>query len=401
MCLLIINNLFLAQTVFAFSFNSECLSPQLSINSLEIKNSYLLSLPLATVTNQLFFTPTKRFLPFATRLHKFYQEENKMVQLQISSACPSKCILCAHGPENFSKHIKHMPFSEINRNLDILKAAGVKTVSLCLDFEPFYYYDNGKDISDVMKLIHSKGLDCWLISHGWEQGDLIPKKAAERLAALPFPVYVLISYHIWHNDVMSNPQSEQVKSKYIARFSEIIGALSINPQTGQKSKVQIEYRYVSDRMEKFSEINALQESVWQILKNRFDISDDIVDYEWGIEWSKGLAVNIAKKFNIEVPELFNNWGWLDRELQNIHFVIKIDGNMYVLAEALALERIDLEILMGALIEKGYSISEEPQKINEVFWYRILTPEETIIAMNSETSHRIKLTKPFGNIEQAI
>ncbi|MFH1093109.1 MAG: radical SAM protein [Candidatus Omnitrophota bacterium] len=378
-CFFLIQTLMLTQVFFCFAQDADCLSPGINIDSTQLKNAYLVSTPLAQVVKQLFFTPIKRFLPFATRLYKFFNNEEKIAQLQISSGCHNRCLICTHGPENFKDHLMHMPFSEIERNLDILKAAGVKTVSVCLNFEPFYYQDGDKDICDVIELIHNKGLNCWIITHGWEKGDEIPKRAAEKLASLSFSVYVLLSFHVWHDDVFKNPQSQEIKEKYVKRFSEIIQTLSVNPQTGEKSNVQLEYRYVSDRMEKFDKINRMQKSVWETLRKLFNISDAIVDYEWGIEWSKGGAANIAEKFNIEVLNLFNKFGYLNRELKNIHFTIKMDGNMYLLAEALALESVDLRILMGDLLDQGYAIEAKPQDINEIYWYRLIPPNERILS----------------------
>lgn len=379
-CFLVIKCLLFQQTSLCFAGNESCLSPVLSINSNQVKQAHLLSNPIAEVTKQLLFTPTKRFLPFATRLYRFYRENRKMVQLQITEGCPSKCLICTYGPHNFSNHLRHMPFKEIDKHLDILKAAGLKTVSICLDFEPFYYKDGEKDICDVMKLIHSKGLDSWIVTHGWEKGEALPRRAAEKLASLPFPVYVLLSYHVWHGDVLNNPEAGEIKQKYLDRFSEIINTLSINPQTNARSKVQLEYRYVSDRMAKFDKINKLQSSVWEILKRRFQISDKIVDYQWGIEWSKGMASHVAQRVNMELPEMFNKYyGGLNHELQNIHFSIKVDGTMYVLAEARYLEKIDIEILMGELLGKGYAVEEQPRETNEIYWYRIITPSERIFS----------------------
>ncbi len=370
------------------SAGSEFLSPRLSLDNVWLRQAatlveeeFISSLPEEApvilpepspgtrIIRQLFLKKKVGYIPAGGRIAKFLSEKNRIAVIQLMDRCSSKCLFCLHGP-NQSNRVHYMPFSEVELHLDTIRDSGLRKVSFCLDYEPFSYHYKGKNIADVIEAARQRGLETWLVTHGCDTKARQARQAAEKLAALPYEVYVLLSFHVWHRPALSAPESSETEELYFQRFSRVIQTL-----TSPGSKVRLEYRWISDHAEHFPELNQLQKRVWDRLKERFAIPDNIVDYDWPIEWHKGFARQLAKKHGIELPPLWTDSLTLNTVLNNITFAIDVNSSYNLLAETLPLETAETRLLMGDLLKNVYSIKKLPTKANQVYWYRLVPPEK--------------------------
>ncbi|MCK5015220.1 MAG: hypothetical protein KAS66_15525, partial [Candidatus Omnitrophica bacterium] len=281
--------------------------------------------------------------------------------------------------------------------LDWLRASLVRGVSVSQNLEPLDYCDaeSGKDIADVVDAVHARGFDVWLVTHGWKTGDHRAQKAAEHLAALPFDFQINLSFHIWHNDALravygnGNQTKAQVNENEINRIAQKYKDQFINVIRTFRNKELIA-RYVYDGMGQVTAINNLQQRIWKDIKDETGFPENNI-WHWAVEWTKGRADNIRRRFDIETLPRWDKYGGINRVFNNIYLTFSILGDVSFYIENVMFEnRSDQELLLGEMLNEGYTLERvDKDDVPEIYHYRI---KEPVVKVSSSPARRTERRK---------
>ncbi|MCK5082870.1 MAG: hypothetical protein KAR31_08185, partial [Candidatus Omnitrophica bacterium] len=279
--------------------------------------------------------------------------------------------------------------------LDWLRASLVRGVSVSQNSESLDYCDaeSGKDIADVIDAVHARGFDIWLVTHGWKTGDRRAQKAAEHLTALPFDFQINLSFHIWHNDAFravygnGSQTKAQANENKINRIAQKYKAQFINVIRTFRNKELI-VRYVYDGMKQMTAINNLQKRIWQEIKDETGFPEDRV-WRWEVEWTKGRADNIRRRFDIETLPRWDKFGGINRAFNNIYLTFSVLGDVSFYIENVTFEgRSDQELLLGEMLNEGYTLERvDKDDVPEIYHYRIKEPAVKVSGSPAQRTER--------------
>jgi len=127
----------------------------------------------------------------------------------------------------------------------------------------------------------------------------------------------------------------------------------------------------------FLSLNEFHQEMFDIVGKKLQIK---INEGWEIEFLLGSAKQLALQFGYELPNIYSSDYSPTSKFSGIFFIIGSDGNYYLVSEAIPLERSDIRDLLGDLItNEGYSVENADFEMDNVYWYRIITPETKVTA----------------------
>ncbi|MFH1640985.1 MAG: methyltransferase domain-containing protein, partial [Candidatus Omnitrophota bacterium] len=217
----------------------------------------------------------------------FSKASAQRIVIQVGWDC-YRCLMCCFGRDNNTSS-GNMKFFKILELLNKAREAKARSankeyarVYLYLNNDPVPYYDaaEGKDLSNVLGVAYSMGLDAAIETHGWEYNNTVAQNAAQRIASLPYNVLIGISFHLYHEDVFADPQA--AIERYVERFTRVISAFS--PQETQ-------IHFFEGGV--FPEIDRATRLVWKQVKN--NLRRHPIKKTWSevggnpVFWNTGMA----------------------------------------------------------------------------------------------------------------
>ncbi len=127
----------------------------------------------------------------------------------------------------------------------------------------------------------------------------------------------------------------------------------------------------------FLSLNEFHQEMFDIVEKKLQINIGDV---WEIEFLLGNAKQLALQFGYELPNMYSSDYSVSSKFSGIFFIIGSDGNYYLVSEAIPLDRSEIRDLLGDLMTKdGYTVEQTDFEMNNIYWYRIITPETKVTA----------------------
>jgi MoaA/NifB/PqqE/SkfB family radical SAM enzyme len=161
----------------------------------------------------------------------------KIAYLGISDLCPNMCSDCATGAH---ENGYQMPFPVFETILSFNDLRFNKN-EVCITYgEPLYYYNNGKDVSDITSVLLAKGIErISIFTSGLWPGHEIPLNALESLAKHKEKLLIRLSINLFQGEEKAYWEKMVYTSEILFQLKIPIGQVHTTYSVENRLETQI------------------------------------------------------------------------------------------------------------------------------------------------------------------